>query len=274
MADTHDDLRELAAGYVLGALGADERRRFEAHLAACDECAAEVRSLGPVVAGLAEAVPYREAPAYLRQRVLAIAGGGAGPARPADIPPGAVLHDVPSRAPVWMAVAASIAALVVAGYSLQLRGRVETLEGRLRDAETRATEAQAGLAVAERAAARAHTTLAVLAAPDLARVELTSQPMAATARGRAFWSRSRGLVFTAANLPPLPVGRTYQLWIVTAQAPISAGLLTPDASGSVTAMFDTPSDVAEPVAMAVTLEPEGGVASPTGDKVLVGLLTQ
>jgi anti-sigma-K factor RskA len=64
----------------------------------------------------------------------------------------------------------------------------------------------------------------------------------------------------------------YQLWVLTAApAPISAGLLRPDARGSVTATFETPPTLPNPVAMAVTLEPEGGVPSPTGDKYLVGL---
>ena len=37
-----------------------------------------------------------------------------------------------------------------------------------------------------------------------------------------------------------------------------------------TAVFTTPPDWPKPVAMAVTLEPEGGVPSPTGEKYLVG----
>jgi anti-sigma-K factor RskA len=80
------------------------------------------------------------------------------------------------------------------------------------------------------------------------------------------------LVFTGANLPQLPPGRTYQLWVVTAQAPISAGLLRPDAQGGVNGTFATPQDIPQPVAMAVTVEPDGGVRAPTGDKYLVGTL--
>ena len=48
-------------------------------------------------------------------------------------------------------------------------------------------------------------------------------------------------------------------------------MLTLDANGRVNARFDTPPDLPRPVAMAVTLEPEGGVPAPTGDKYLVGL---
>jgi anti-sigma-K factor RskA len=75
----------------------------------------------------------------------------------------------------------------------------------------------------------------------------------------------------ASNLPPLPAGRTYQMWVLTAQpAPISAGLLKPDPNGRASAMFETPVDIAQPTAMAVTIEPEGGVPSPTGAMYLVG----
>ena len=48
-------------------------------------------------------------------------------------------------------------------------------------------------------------------------------------------------------------------------------LMKPDANGRVSAIFETPQDLPKPVAMAVTLEPEGGVPAPTGDKYLVGL---
>ena len=172
-----------------------------------------------------------------------------------------------------MAVAASVAlAAALGGYALQLRGRVTTLESRLREATLRAESGDRQIADVRRTAAEAQSSLLVLAAPDLARIDLAGQPAAPTATARAFWSRSRGLVFTASNLPAPPRGRAYQLWVLTAQpAPISAGMLTPDASGRVNARFDTPPDLPRPVAMAVTLEPEGGVPSPTGDKYLVGL---
>jgi anti-sigma-K factor RskA len=145
----------------------------------------------------------------------------------------------------WLALAASaFLAVSLAWYAASARARVTALEAQL----------------------------SVLAAPDTARVDLAGQPAAPAASARVFWSRSRGLVFTASNLPALPAGRVYQLWVLTDQpAPISAGLLTPDLDGRVTAVFHTSPDVPRPVAMAVTLEPHGGVLSPTGDKYLVGL---
>ena len=111
----------------------------------------------------------------------------------------------------------------------------------------------------------------VLASSDLIRVDLTGQASAPMATARAFWSRSRGLIFTASSLPPLPAGRTYQLWIVTPDAPVSAGLLRPGERGDVHAVFSTPRDVVRVAAVAVTVEPDGGVPAPTGEKYLVGL---
>ena len=173
----------------------------------------------------------------------------------------------------WLAAAASLA--LAAGltiYTVQLRTRITTLEGELREARDRAAATERQMADAQRAAAGAQASVAVLTAPDVARIDLAGQTVAPQASARAFWSRSRGMVFTASNLPPLPAGRTYQLWVVTAQAPISAGLLTPDGSGNVSETFSTPQDLPQPVAMAVTIEPAGGVPAPTGDKYLVGVL--
>jgi anti-sigma-K factor RskA len=114
---------------------------------------------------------------------------------------------------------------------------------------------------------------AVLMAPDMNKVDLAGQPVAPAAAARAFWSRSQGVVFAASKLPALPAGKTYQLWLVPASgAPLSAGLIAPDAQGNATIHFPTPQGTPDKVAaLAVTLEPEGGVPAPTGDKYLVGL---
>jgi anti-sigma-K factor RskA len=254
--DDHDRQAELTGLYVLGALTGPERKAFEAHVAVCDRCAAEVRSLTPAAAELAYLAPLADPSPAVRARLLAVVG-----------------RDRPRFQPGWLAAAASIAfAVALGGYAAQLRGRVASLESSLRQAAMRADAGEQLISVARREAGELRTTVAVLVAPDLARIDLAGQPSAPSASARAFWSRSRGLVFTAMNLPAVPPGRVYQLWVLTrSPTPVSAGLLRPDTSGRVTATFDTPSDLANPVAMAVTLEPEGGVPSPTGDKYLVGL---
>jgi anti-sigma-K factor RskA len=253
----HGPFAELTALYALGALTGAERDTFEAHMAACATCCAEVRGLMSVAASLAQlGTPAEPSPAVRARLMSAIAA----PRRPVRVAP-------------WLAAAAAIViALGLGAYATELRGRVSALEAALADASQRASVNERLVADARREAGEARLTLAVLVAPDLARIDLKGQPAAPTASARAFWSRTRGLVFTASNLPAAPTGRIYQLWVLTAQpAPISAGLMKPDAAGRVSATFNTPPDLPQPVAMAVTLEPEGGVPSPTGDKYLVGL---
>jgi anti-sigma-K factor RskA len=264
----HEPYAELTGLYVLGALTEPERQSFEAHMAGCAICAAEVRSLRPVSEALAHvdapAEPSADVRAKLLRAVSATTGANAGST--------VAVQRQASLAP-WLALAASVVLAVGLGvYANQLRGRISTLEAALFAANERANAGERLVADARRDAGEMRTTLAVLVAPDVARIDLKGQPAAPSASARAFWSRTRGLVFAAANLPAPPPGRVYQLWVLTAQpAPISAGLMKPDADGRVSATFSTPPDLPQPVAMAVTLEPDGGVPSPTGDKYLVGL---
>jgi len=240
---THEELKANAAGYVLGSLDPEERRTFESHLAGCAECSAEVRSLRPVVGALATAVPQVTPRAELGDRIVRRVGGSseAKSCRSAS----------ETRVGGWLPLAAAIVIAVGAAvYVVRLQRQMGELQARFDQAQA---------------------TTAVLAAPDLARIDLQGQPVAPDARARALWSRSRGLVFTAANLPPAPAGKAYQVWVVTAQAPISAGLLTPDSSGIGTQYYMTPADIAPPVAVAVTLEPAGGVPAPTGERYLIGM---
>ena len=68
-----DDVRELAASFVLGALDADEADAVRAHLASCADPHAEMAERGSVLNVLAESVPVVEPPAALKGRILAAA---------------------------------------------------------------------------------------------------------------------------------------------------------------------------------------------------------
>lgn len=237
----------------------------------------------PLLQGLGQAVPQVDPPLELRARVLrSLEPRGHEDTTKTRGQEGTAEHGTPEpwnrqaqARPVlwWLATAASLA--LAAGmtiYTTQLRTRITGLESQLRDAQAQADASQRQMADAQRAATGAQISVAILTAPDVARVDLAGQPVSPNASARAFWSRSRGMVFNASNLPALPAGRTYQLWVVTSEGPASAGLLTPDAQGSVSETFITPPDIPQPVAMAVTIEPAGGVPAPTGERFLVGTL--
>ena len=233
---SHGELKAQAGAYVLDALEADERASFEAHVAGCHECREEVRALRRVADALSRTVPERTPRPELRERVLAAFGGAPGGTR-------ATPARVRVSPPSWLPLAAMLAVAVGIGiYAARLQDRVAELQ----------------------------SAMGVLAAPDLVSIDLAGQPPAPQASARALWSRANGMVFTVSNLPPLPAGRVYQVWVVTAQAPISAGLLTPGAEGAEQAFFSTPPDIPPPAAVAVSIEPAGGVPAPTGQIYLVG----
>jgi hypothetical protein len=163
-----------------------------------------------------------------------------------------------------------IGAVGLALYTATLRRELAGLRQELQSALIRLDQTEQRLDAATRSVNASQLRIAVLMAPDLARIDLAAQPLAPRAVGRAFWSRARGLVFTASALPTLPPGRTYQVWVITADRPISAGTANPDDLGTITAFFATPPDIPAPVAMAVTDEPQGGLPSPTGNRYLVG----
>jgi anti-sigma-K factor RskA len=256
---------QALAAYVLGAMPPAERAALEVHIASCPDCAAEARSLQRVADALARSVPSRTPSPELRERVLRLAGGAA------HAPASIAARPARPTAWTWLPLAAMLAIAVALGaHAMRLQERIASLESRLDTALARAASAERATLEARRAVDETQSAMGVLAAPDLARIDLKGEAVAPGASARALWSRQRGMVFTAANLPPAPRGRVYQVWVVTAQAPVSAGLLQPDPNGRDLRVFQTPPDIPAPVAVAVTLEPEGGVPAPTGDRYLIG----
>jgi anti-sigma-K factor RskA len=269
MSSSHETLQELASLYALEALTPDERAEFDAHMSGCPTCRAEVAALRPVTAALAHAVPQTDTPASLRARVIRRATGGEPVA--ADVRQSHARTAAPPKA-AWLLIAASLVAAVALGaYSIRLRSRIADLDSRLQQALMQRSLAERQIADARRSALDAQLQLAVLAAPDLVRVDLIGQSKAPGASGRAFWSRSRGMVFTASNLPSLPAGRVYQVWVLTAAGPpISVGLLPASPTADSTVVFETAPDIPQPAQVAVSDEPTGGVPAPTGAIWLAG----
>ena len=100
-----DDLHELSALYALDVLDADERARFEEHLAACDRCTSELAGLRDAATALAF-VDGPAPPAALRGRILTAAR-----AEPSNVVALPTRRSAVTSAAVAFAVAASAAAV-------------------------------------------------------------------------------------------------------------------------------------------------------------------
>ncbi len=76
-------------------------------------------------------------------------------------------------------------------------------------------------------------------------------------------------VFTLSHVPPAPAGQTYQVWVQHGGTWTSLGVLRPDTSGGARLIAEAPQFMELPEAVQVTLEPDGGSATPRGPVVLL-----
>jgi hypothetical protein len=205
-------------------------------------------------------------------------------------------HAVPAErgeSQPWIAVGRRswyVAGAAAFAVGFLIFGLVRRIETRLNDASARVTaaerqaeaateranhemanareEATRQIAEARESAQRAETVSAILAAPDLVRMNLTGGAVERSF-AQLLWSRTRGLVLSASRLPPAPPQMTYQLWLLTSAAPVSGGLFVPDSSGRATLVADVPPRVVGPVVGAqVTVEPSAGSPAPSNRLLL------
>lgn len=226
------DVHALSGAYAVDALDADERTRFEAHLAQCADCRAEVDSLRETAAVLG-AGDLVEPPAAVRDQVLA------GIERIRPLPPqptGATVTTLRSRMPLLLAVAAAVVLLLGVGVAwLQPWGE-----------DTRPPTA------AER----------ILAAADAQSVE-KAFPDGSTATIVVSRSEGRALIRTT-DMALAPDGKAYELWLQTpAGAMVPAGLMPDDPD--TTYVLD--GDASEATGVGITVEPDGGSPQPTSEPI-------
>ena len=133
-----------------------------------------------------------------------------------------------------------------------------------RDAVTAASDrAERAIAEALTHAARAERMIEVMAAPDARRIELSGRTGAPGAAGHALYSRSRGVIVSATDMPRPAEGHVFQVWATTATGSVSLGLAAPDAQGRLAAAYELPRDLAGSIrGFLVTQEHAGGSESP------------
>jgi anti-sigma-K factor RskA len=231
---------ELKDAYVLGALSETERQEVEEYLAAHPERQAEVEELG-AVAGLLALSPQEHEPSpELRSRIMDA------------VRTEAVRPSVSHRS--WRAwigellgprnFALSTAALLVIGlfsWSMLLQGEVQDLQGRVQSLQNQPQGPQM--------------------------VELGGAGTEQGARAEVVTLEGDRAVLVVKNMPPVPEGKTYQIWVIEDDVPKPSGLFKPR-QDSVAAVVEHPLESGDVIA--VTVEPEGGSPKPTSDPMLAG----
>jgi len=241
--------------YALGVMESEEKQALEAHLRSCPECAGKLELARVRIALLGLAAPEAQAPPEARGRLLARAIGRAEP-RP--------VTGVSSlwRWAVPILAAASVVLLFVA---LSIDSQNRDLSRRVAELESERQQLNATIG-------RTQKVVELLTASDTVNVTLTASEARPAPQAKALYHPQKGLLFYATNLPALPAGKTYQLWLVPREGnPLSAGTFQTDGRGNGQIILpELPAGVAAK-AFAVTVEPGGGMPQPTGPKVLIGL---
>jgi len=302
---SHEEAYSELAAVALDAVSVELSVAVREHAGACPECGPELAAMEETVAHLGQLVPQRAMNlghgAGIRSRLVMRARGerelrSAAAPGPPDLARGvasltglghkltpgtqrAVDAEVKKalppqrRRPVFsgsnlLALAASIAFIAAA---IQL-ARVTSDRNALRDQiASRSTPPVTSDSV-KAPATEKEALIAAMAGPDVKIVPLSSNT--ATRMGRVFWNRSSNdwtmVVYTMR--PPKP-GMTYQVWLVTDSAKISAGTFQPDSTGHAFMQAKYALDRNALKAVAVTEEPAGGMPSPTGPIVVSGSAT-
>jgi len=112
--------------------------------------------------------------------------------------------------------------------------------------------------------------LRILSSPTAKMADLHGTDAAKDAYALVFVEpETRRGFFYANNLPSLPAGKTYQLWVIT-DKPVSAGVFSIDRGHKGRLLMRNIPVVRRIKKFAVSLEPEGGLPQPTGSIYLTG----
>ena len=220
-ADSHVLIQDLLGAYALGGVSDDERRAIEDHLEHCDLCRAELDHLMLAVRAYPLAVSEREPPPDLRNRIRALALTEAEidqPVRPASH--GLRRFSVSSARWALPLAAVLLSALIGMGiWNVWLQQRLD-----------RDTPESIGL---ER-----------------------SDPSDTWSGQLTYLADEQVAVLQFRDMPTLPSGQVYQIWLIAGETPVPAGIFTgPDARQAVAA------DIRAFQAIAITVE-SGPLGSP------------
>ena len=254
---SHEEAGELLAAYALDAVDGRELADLEEHLEVCPRCRAELDGLWEVAAAMGNSVePMPEGLwSTIASRLPEREQVQEPPPMPQLVPEGRSpfraapegrrrLRRTAVTAAAALAVAAAAVAVVLGISLVRADNRVSNLQA---------------------AAAKSDATVtAALRAPGHRLVDLDTGTHTELAQVVVVPSGQGYLV--SSELPPLGAGRTYQLWAIEGNRPISLGLL----GGAPRQAAFTMAGSTRPSHLSITAEPSGGSVLPTGPIIATG----
>ncbi|HEV3153869.1 MAG TPA: anti-sigma factor [Candidatus Baltobacteraceae bacterium] len=251
--NSHESMLESVAVYALGSLSPQEAQAVRSHLKTCEECRREYRDLAPAAEALgysAEACEDARSGAIappsplLKKRIMAQIRPNVGEIRAV-------------RPIVWPAYAVAAAcvvlALVTSIFNISLNEEIHASQSTIAQLNANKTQLARQLAIQR-------LEMADLVAPDSQRYPVEN--------GQVVKHGSRIYIAMDA-LPAPPKGKVYQAWTLHAGATQMSPSVTfvPNSGG--VAVVPLPGNGSAVVAVAVSVEPDGGSKQPTSKPTFV-----
>jgi anti-sigma-K factor RskA len=252
----HDRFDELPSIYALGTLDGEELREFEEHLkSGCAICEQTLKETEMILSLMPYSLPPVQPSPELKERLLKKIKASKKMAESSYEP---IFWE--RLQPAWFKLAGAVAlALLVLLFISNLflidRLREQRAEvNRLKEQVTGQNE-----------------VMEFLQNPNTVVVSLVNLQPGSKAHARVLWDKRKNkALFYGLSLPPTPLEKTYQLWVIADNTPVSAGVFKVDEKGNCSMMVEALPEPDKVQKFAVTLEPEGGMPKPTGDMYLVG----
>lgn len=279
----HEPFSDWAALYAVGALDGDELSRFESHLAAgCTTCDQLLYQWSAVAALLPRALPNVPLRPEVREGLMKRLAADRVPrasatgrrrtvaGEPAAVTTRRTVVSALRGAWPWAgsAMAAGLVGILVwnlyetSALVNEQHALIRRFEGQLSSLGAELNRQQAELV-------QTRAVRDIVWNKDAKVAPLVGTEAAARAEGLIVWSPGikRGS-FVVHFLPMLPPDMQYQLWAISGQKAQSGGVFSVDEVGH--NAFVVPIEAARPERFEITLEPFGGVATPTGPVVMTG----
>lgn len=235
--DEHNPFLEDIPAYVAGALDADEIAALEAHLESCASCRTELASYRLVDQSLLMAVPPKQPSAGLRKRLQSRLPSAQKASRPR-------LTWSFGQLAMGLAIAALLVLNLVSFAQLgQIRSQQAHLLNQVHDAQT---------------------ALGMLSSNDVQVLPISAEKVSGT-----LLLGHEQAVLILEDLPALTADRVYQMWLIEPNGGrVSAGLFRPERGQVYTTQVISSQQIMSGfVGLGVTVEPAGGSAQPTGERL-------
>lgn len=238
----HDDYKEMIPAHALSALDAGEARALNEHLAECAECRRDLAEWEATAASLALSAKPMEPSPEVRDKILSKIRSEKSPAK--------VLPFTKPQRNVWRSLGSIAAVILFAALIVSV----------------------AVLYQQNRKLSQENAFYKLITAPGSRIAELSGTTEASGATAKLAYDPTGRAVLIANGLPSTPAGKEYQLWFIVENKPIPGRTFAPDNNGQSTLQDQVPEAARRSAIFAITLEPTGGVASPTGAIYLRGEL--